>query len=269
LDKEVQEFLDDPDVKDSLEQLEVAKQRLEAAVQVLSEVENENDPRIDKILVAEAKDLVPPDVPFVASTSVPIPTATTPQMAEVEAKQANTSLLSRMKLRMWRSFFAKANDYRKAHQNVCNRIQNAEQLFSAIGTSMDTGQIGAGAVVGAKAGSPGGFWGSVAGGVIGGTVVKIKISAKQYLLGKAISKGEDSFADLARQCAVGDEQKAEFETTARFMFSTAVLGASAPGMVKASFHVASKLKTTTLSSRTLGLKKDMLGQTLVVNSRII
>jgi filamentous hemagglutinin len=39
------------------------------------------------------------------------------------------------------------------------------------------------------------------------------------------------------------------------MFSTAVLGASAAGMVKASFHVASTRKTTTLSSRTLGLKK--------------
>jgi filamentous hemagglutinin len=39
------------------------------------------------------------------------------------------------------------------------------------------------------------------------------------------------------------------------MFSTAVLGASAAGMVKAGFHTASKLKPTVLSSRTLGLKK--------------
>jgi hypothetical protein len=168
LDKEVQEFLEQPEVKDTLEQLEVSKQRLEAAIQVLGEVEDENDPRIEKILVAEAKDLIPPDVPLLASTSVPIPTATVPQTTRVEAEQANTSLLSRMKLRMWRSFFATANDYRKAHQNVCDRIQDAEQLFSVLGTIMDAGQIGAGAAVDAEAGASGGPVGIVAGGVIGG-----------------------------------------------------------------------------------------------------
>jgi hypothetical protein len=36
-------------------------------------------------------------------------------------------------------------------------------------------------------------------------------------------KGENTFADLAKRCAVGEDQKAEFETTARFIFSTAVL----------------------------------------------
>jgi hypothetical protein len=51
---------------------------LEVAVQVLIEVEDENDPRIEKILVAQAKDLVPPGVPLLASTSVPIPMATAP-----------------------------------------------------------------------------------------------------------------------------------------------------------------------------------------------
>jgi hypothetical protein len=171
-------------------------------------------------------------------------------MVGVEAEKVNTSLLSRMKLWMWHRFLAKANDHRRTHQNVCDRIQNAEQVFSTIGTSMDAGQIVAGAAVCAKAGSPGGFLGAVAGGVIGGFVVKTRIAATRYLLGKVISKSEDSFADLARQCAVGDERRAEFEMTALFVFSTAVLGASAAGMVKSRFHFASKLKTTVLSTRT-------------------
>jgi hypothetical protein len=184
----VQEFLEDPEVKDSFEQLEVSKQRLEAVIQVLGEVEDENDPRIEKILVAEAKDLIPPDVPLLASTSVPIPTATVPQTTRVEAEQANTTRLSRMELRLWRSFFATANNYRKAHQNVCDRIQNAEQLFSVLGTTMDAGQIGAGAAFGAEAGAPGGFLGAVAGGVISGAVMGAKVAVTRYFWGKAMTR---------------------------------------------------------------------------------
>ncbi|MDR1432953.1 MAG: hypothetical protein LBI61_01250 [Puniceicoccales bacterium] len=43
---------------------------------------------------------------------------------------------------------------------------------------------------------------------------------------------EESFANLAAKCAVGDEQKAEFEETARFVFSVVLTGASAAGMAK-------------------------------------
>jgi hypothetical protein len=146
------------------------------------------------------------------------------------------------------NFFTVANDYRKAYPDACNSLQNAEQVFSTLGTTMDVGQIVAGAAVGAETGG-------VAGGVIGGTVVGAKIVGTRYLVEKAISKGEDSFVNLAMKYAVGDEQKAEFKETAKFIYSTAGLGVSAASMTKSSFHVASKLKTTVLSSRTLGLEK--------------
>jgi hypothetical protein len=103
---------------------------------------------------------------------------------------------------------------------------------------MDVGQIIGGIIGGAETGASGGPMGAIVGGVIGGAAVGTKIAATRYFFGKAISKGEDSFANLAIQCAVGEDQKAEFETTARFIFSTAVLGASAAGMVKGAPHGA-------------------------------
>jgi hypothetical protein len=123
------------------------------------------------------------------------------------------------------NFFTAANDYRKAHPDVCNSLQNAEQVFSAFGVGMDVGQIAAGAAVGAEAG---GVAGAVGGAVVTGT----KIAGTRYFVEKAISKGEDSFTNLAMKYAVGDEQKAEFKETAKFIYSTAVTGASAAGMAK-------------------------------------
>ncbi|MDR1232926.1 MAG: hypothetical protein LBJ75_01540 [Puniceicoccales bacterium] len=146
------------------------------------------------------------------------------------------------------NFFTAANDYRKAHPDAHNSIQNTEQVFSALGVSMDIGQVIAGAAVGAEAGG-------VAGAVSGAVATGTKIAGTRYIVEKAISKGEDSFVNLAMKYAVGDEQRAEFKETAKFIYSTAGLGASAAGMIKGNFHVASKLKTTVLSSRTLGLEK--------------
>jgi hypothetical protein len=146
------------------------------------------------------------------------------------------------------NFFTVANDYRKAHPDVCNSLQNAEQVFSTFGVSMDVGQV---AAVAAAGGAAGGVVGAVGGAVVTGT----KIAGTRYLVEKAVSKGEDSFVNLAMKYAVGDEQKAEFKETAKFIYSAAVTGASAAGVVKSGFHFASKLKTTILSYKTLGLQK--------------
>jgi hypothetical protein len=123
------------------------------------------------------------------------------------------------------NFFTMANDYRKAHPDACNSFQNAEQVFSAFGLSMDVGQVAAMAAAG---GATGDLVGAVSGAAVAGT----KIAGTRYLVEKAISRGEDSFVNLAMKYAVGDGQKAEFRETAKFIYCAAVTGASAAGMAK-------------------------------------
>ncbi|MDR1432946.1 MAG: hypothetical protein LBI61_01215 [Puniceicoccales bacterium] len=246
VDMEVEKFLEQPDVKDSIEKLKVAEQRLEAAIQVLNEIEDENDPEIERFMALESKDLIPPDAPRYASLFPVLPQLGNPfNIADYPppapmASESGTRL-PKWQQRLWSNFFTSANDYRKAHQNVCANLQNAEQLLSKIGVAMDAAQIvagaGAGAAVGARAGSTsanliGVAAGAAIGAAAGGTIAYGKVAATRYLFGKAIEKGEESFTNFAAQCAVGEEQRAEFEETARFVYSTAVLGASAAGMAK-------------------------------------
>jgi hypothetical protein len=47
-----------------------------------------------------------------------------------------------------------------------------------------------------------------------------------------LSGGGEDFTDLAAQCAVGEEQKAEYKKTADLIYSATVAGAAAVGMAK-------------------------------------
>jgi hypothetical protein len=85
LDKDIKEFLDDPEVKDSLDKLEKAKQRLETAISVADEMEAENDPRVKEILSANASELIPPDALRYADLSNCVPPF--PTSAEEKEKQ--------------------------------------------------------------------------------------------------------------------------------------------------------------------------------------
>ncbi|MDR1233167.1 MAG: hypothetical protein LBJ75_02830 [Puniceicoccales bacterium] len=93
---------------------------------------------------------------------------------------------------------------------------------------------------------------SWAGGPATGIPVTGMVLASRSEAGEAVANGVlDVLSNAAAACAKTDQEKQEFADTARFCVQVC----SSVSATKSSFHVASKLKTTVLSYKTLGLEK--------------
>jgi hypothetical protein len=148
VDMEVEKFLNQPQVRDSLEKLAVAEQRLEAAVYAFNELEEEDVTGVEELSLPEETDLIPPS--FVAS-SVNVSTAGASQIPPAEVAANAQSNLSpeqiQSKLSFWENTLLKHAEFKAREREyiaaagtaVVNGVANAEKsIAKAVGKGVDS-----------------------------------------------------------------------------------------------------------------------------------